>query len=114
MNHHDTGCHEAEEECLCPVEGVLSIVSKKWAICIVSLLGKKGRGYRFNELKRKLDGISPKVLSERLKELKSEGLINRKVEESVPPKVEYKLTKEGMELHNSIRPLVKWVKKVNK
>jgi len=85
------------------------VISKKWAICIISHLGIKKEGYRFNELQRSLKGISPKSLSDRLKELKEEGLIDRDVEDSVPPKVTYTLTKDGRSLHERMKPLVRWV-----
>ena len=55
-----------------------------------------------------LIGISPKTLSNRLKELKKAGLINRKVFTEVPLKVEYSLTKEGIEARDLIIPLMEW------
>ncbi|MEF8834965.1 MAG: helix-turn-helix domain-containing protein, partial [Candidatus Thermoplasmatota archaeon] len=106
---NDGVCCEDEEECLCPVEGIIDVVSKKWAICIISHLGRDDEGYRFNELQRSLDDISPKSLSDRLKELGEEGLVNRDVEESAPPKVTYTLTSDGEKLHERLEPLVKWV-----
>lgn len=60
-----------------------------------------------------LNGISPKSLSDRLKELDGEGLVNRDVEDSVPPKVTYTLTQDGIELHEKLKPLVEWVNKRN-
>lgn len=109
MVNNDGLCCENEDECLCPVEGIINIISKKWAICIISHLGKREEGYRFNELQRSLDGISPKSLSDRLKELTEERLVNRDVEESVPPKVTYTLTDDGRELHERLKPVVRWV-----
>ncbi|MFP4051932.1 MAG: winged helix-turn-helix transcriptional regulator [Thermoplasmata archaeon] len=109
MNSKENMCCENEDECLCPVEGIINIVSKKWTICIISHLGEKGEGYRFNELQRSLNGISPKSLSDRLKELTEEGLVNRDVEESVPPKVTYTLTDDGKELQEKLVPLIKWI-----
>ncbi|MEF8874926.1 MAG: helix-turn-helix domain-containing protein [Candidatus Thermoplasmatota archaeon] len=109
MESEDEVCCDTEEPCLCPVEGLIDVVSKKWAICIISHLGEEEEGYRFNELQRSLNGISPKSLSDRLKELNEEGLVNRDVEESVPPKVTYTLTQDGRELHEKLKPLVRWV-----
>ena len=111
MKHETDFCCGRDEDCLCPAEGIINTVSKKWAICIVSLLGSDSEGYRFNELKRTLEDISPKSLSDRLKELENEGLINRDVEPTVPPKVTYSLTKEGKDLQNALKPLVDWVNK---
>ncbi|MFO7792583.1 MAG: helix-turn-helix domain-containing protein [Candidatus Saliniplasma sp.] len=109
MENNGVVCCSNDEPCLCPVEGIINIVSKKWAICIISHLGTKEDGYRFNELQRSLNGISPKSLSDRLKELGKEGLVNRNVEESVPPKVTYTLTEDGKQLHERLKPLVEWV-----
>lgn len=113
MNNKNNVCCGDAEPCLCPVEGIINVVSKKWAICIISHLGEKEEGYRFNELQRSLNGISPKSLSDRLKELDGEGLVNRDVEDSVPPKVTYTLTQDGIELHEKLKPLVEWVNKRN-
>ncbi len=99
-----------EDLCLCSAEGILNVVSKKWAICIVSLLGSRKDGYRFNKLKNRLDGISSKSLSDKLKELEKEGLVNRDVKDSVPPKVVYTLTEDGKTLRTALKPLVEWVK----
>lgn len=108
---NDEKCCSDDEDCLCPVEGIIDVISKKWAICIISHLGNKKKGYRFNELQRSLEGISPKSLSDRLKELKEEGLIDRDVEDSAPPKVTYTLTEDGESLHEKLMPLVQWVNK---
>jgi len=105
----DEHCCSEEESCLCPVEGLIDVISKKWAICIISHLGNKEEGYRFNELQRSLEGISPKSLSDRLKELDEEDLVHREVEDTVPPKVTYTLTEDGKQLHSRLKPLVRWV-----
>ena len=80
----------------CPVEFTMCLISNKWKILIIRdlLNGTK----RFGELQRTVAGISQKVLTSNLKELESDGLINRKVYPVVPPKVEYSLTKKGSEL----------------
>ncbi len=108
-HHQGSCCSEDKKGCLCPVEGIIDVISKKWAICIISHLGNKEEGYRFNELQRSLGDISPKSLSDRLKELKEEDLVNRDVEESVPPKVTYSLTEDGKALYSKLKPLVRWV-----
>ena len=107
MDQKNSEC--CEKTCLCPAEGIIDTVSKKWAICIISHLGENENGYRFNELQRSLNGISPKSLSDRLKELTKEQLVNREVENSVPPKVTYSLTADGKELYQRLQPLVEWV-----
>jgi len=109
MKNEDNSCCEEDGSCLCPVEGIIDVISKKWAICIISHLGSKKEGYRFNELQRSLEGVSPKSLSDRLKELESEELVNREVKEAAPPKVIYTLTEDGRELYGRLQPLVRWV-----
>ncbi|MFW5945490.1 MAG: winged helix-turn-helix transcriptional regulator [Candidatus Natronoplasma sp.] len=109
MENEHSKCCEDEDENSCPVEGIINVVSKKWAICIISHLGEKEEGYGFNELQRSLDGISSKSLSDRLKELTGEKLVNRKVEDSVPPSVNYTLTDDGKDLYKRLKPLVEWV-----
>ncbi len=109
MAHQEHECCDEEGICLCTTEGILNVVSKKWTICIVSLLGARSEGYRFNELKRRLVGISPKSLSDRLKELESKNLVNRNVKPTQPPEVTYTLTEDGHSLKASLKPLERWV-----
>jgi len=62
--------------CFCPLEGVIDIISKKWALLIVNAIGYRGK-LRFNDLMKELNGISPKTLSDTLKKLQDEALIKR-------------------------------------
>lgn len=80
----------------CPVEYTASIIGNKWKIIILRdlLTGTK----RYNELTRSVVGISPKVLTENLRNLEKDGIISRKVYPVVSPKVEYSLTEKGLEL----------------
>jgi DNA-binding HxlR family transcriptional regulator len=100
-------CDESEE-CLCPVQGIIDVVSKKWAICIVNHLGREP-SLRYNEIKNTIGTISPKTLSDTLKVLEREGLISRKVFPETPPRVEYALTNKGRELKIALVPLLKWL-----
>ena len=95
---------------LCPITGIIDVVAKKWSICVVSLLGHHGC-MRFNEIRKELKGISPKSLSDRLKELHEEKLIHREVYAEVPLRVEYSLTEDGKSLFKALQPLMKWVRK---
>ncbi len=61
----------------------------------------------------KLGKISPKTLSDRLKELETAGLIRREFFAEIPPRVEYTLTKDGMELRNALAPLMEWASSKN-
>ena len=80
----------------CPVEYTASILSNKWKCLILRdlLTGTK----RFNELNKSIIGISAKVLTENLREMENDGIINRKTYAVVPPKVEYSLNSKGEEL----------------
>jgi len=98
---------ESDHICFCPLEGVIDIISKKWALLIVNALGNRER-LRFNGLMEDLGGISPKTLSDTLKELQAEGLIKRESFAEIPPRVEYSLTRDGVELRKAIMPLLKW------
>jgi DNA-binding HxlR family transcriptional regulator len=68
---------------------------------------------RFSEIQNKLGNISPKSLSDRLKELQSIDLILRKAYSEIPPRVEYSLTEEGDDLKRSIIPLMDWAARKN-
>jgi len=96
--------------CLCPLEGVITTISKKWAILIISILGYHDR-LRFNDLMSILEGISPKSLTDQLKELQKEGLIQREAFSEIPPRVEYFLTDDGKQLCEAIIPLIQWAEK---
>jgi len=96
--------------CLCPLEGIITTISKKWAILIISILGYHDR-LRFNDLMNNLGGISPKSLTDLLKELQKEGLIQREAFSEIPPRVEYFLTDDGKQLCEAIVPLIQWAEK---
>jgi len=98
---------KSDHICFCPLEGVIDVISKKWSLLIVNALGNNGR-LRFNGLMEDLKGISPKTLSDTLKELQAEGLVTRESFAEIPPRVEYSLTQDGVELRKSIVPLLKW------
>ena len=100
---HQKGNHV----CFCPLEGVIDVISKKWALLIVNAIGNNGK-LRFNSLMEQLGGISPKTLADTLKQLQAEGLIRRESFAEIPPRVEYSLTEDGVELRKSIIPLLRW------
>nr|BAJ48047.1 transcriptional regulator, HxlR family [Candidatus Caldarchaeum subterraneum] len=60
--------------CMCPIEGVIDLISKKWSLLIVNEIGNHGR-IRYNMLMKELDGISPKILSDTLKALIKHNLV---------------------------------------
>ena len=85
----------------------MGILSKKWALLIISAIGNNQK-LRYNEIEKKLGEISSKTLSDRLKELENASLIKKEIFAEVPPRVEYSLTKDGIELRHSIMPLMRW------
>ena len=80
----------------CPTRFALDRIADKWTVLIVGRLA--GGTRRFGELRRDIQGISPKVLTQKLRELERDGVITRKIYASVPPKVEYSLTPMGQTL----------------
>jgi DNA-binding HxlR family transcriptional regulator len=99
--------HKQHQTCLCPLKGIIDVISKKWALLIINTIGNHGK-LRFNQIMETLQGISPKTLSDTLKDLQTEGLITRESFAEIPPRVEYALTNDGTELRKSIIPLLEW------
>ncbi|ABS55495.1 transcriptional regulator, HxlR family [Methanoregula boonei 6A8] len=91
--------------CLCPLFGLLDVVAKKWAFLIIAILGNEG-AKGFNELKNEPGRISPKTLSETLKNLERIGLVDRKILTTSPPTTQYSLTGDGQELREHLIPLL--------
>ena len=90
----------------CPVETALTLMGDRWKVLIVRdlLTGTK----RFGELKKSLDGISQKVLTQHLRIMGKNGLVHRKVYTEVPPKVEYSLTELGKTLKSIHDAMWSW------
>lgn len=100
---------EQTEECKL-LHSAWNDLTKVWTLPVIHALGLKEPA-RFNELKRRIQGISATSLAERLSELDQRKIIERKVYPETPPRVEYSLTKKGMELHALLGELAEWVKK---
>lgn len=81
----------------CPVSFLMDILSGPWTLYLLWVVATEGP-IRFGALKRQVEGISTKVLTERLRLLEREGLIYRHYEATVPPQVTYGLTDQGSEL----------------
>lgn len=94
------------EGATCPVEQTLGVIGGKWTLLILRDLftGTK----RFGELRRSLGQVSPKTLSERLREMEAQGLVTRRVYAEVPPRVEYSLTEKGRSLGDIIEAMRRW------
>ncbi len=89
-----------EELPACPVATTVRIIGSKWKLLILRNLLQ--RPWRFNELKKDLEGISQKVLTDSLRSMEADGIIDRAVYAEVPPRVEYSLS----ELGESLRPII--------
>ena len=89
------------------VGGFIDVIGKKWTLCIVVPLGNRP-GIRCTDLLQALGGISPRTLSETLKALEGEGIVERRAFRETPPRVEYRLTVAGVQLRDALRPLMAW------
>ncbi|MFF3400823.1 winged helix-turn-helix transcriptional regulator [Streptomyces sp. NPDC002659] len=85
---------------------IFSDVANKWALLIIETLGE--RTLRFSELRNEIEGVSHKMLTQNLRMLERNGLIERKVHPVVPPRVEYTLTEPGQALRVTIDGLCDW------
>jgi DNA-binding HxlR family transcriptional regulator len=90
----------------CPIRGVLDRIGDKWSFLLVLKLAK--RPHRFGELRREVDDISQRMLTQTLRSLQRDGLISRTVFPTTPPSVEYSLTDLGRSLLEPMRSLVTW------
>ena len=93
-------------ECKSPVSTALSLIGGKWKIAIIYNLRQEP--VRFGELKRILAQITQQMLTKQLREMERDCLINRKVYEVIPPKVEYSLTDFGQSFMPVMESLCKW------
>lgn len=98
-----------EEMPECPVATCVSLIGSKWKLLILRNL--MSRPWRFNELKKDLNGISQKVLTESLRSMEEDGLITRTVYPEVPAHVEYALSDLGESMRPIIAAMEKWGKK---
>lgn len=92
----------------CPAELTLRVVGGAWKVPIVFHLS--GGTLRFGELRRRLEGVSQKVLTQHLRDLEAHGVLFRKVYPEVPPRVEYSLTPLGRSLEPVVLAMVTWGK----
>lgn len=90
----------------CPVERTVNLIGSKWTLLILRDLftGTK----RFGELRTSLKGVSPKTLTDKLRELETRGLIQRKIYPEVPPRVEYSLTTRGQSMKAIFDAMQEW------
>ena len=91
----------------CPVRTVFDRITSRWAPLVLVKLAEGP--LRFYELRDQIGGISEKVLSEKLRLLTRDGLVDRTVEPTIPPRVSYALTDTGHSLAKPLRQLMRWV-----
>jgi len=94
-------------EVQCPARSVLDHVTSRWGSLILVVLLEKT--HRFNELARRIGGVSEKMLAQSLQALEADGFVLRTVYPTVPPKVEYSLTAMGREAGARVQALTSWV-----
>ena len=97
----------ADPEVACPVTPVVDIVFSRWTTPVLWALHEYGR-QRFVELERRLTSITPKVLTQRLRQLERDGLVTRTYYAEVPPRVEYEITELGASLGPLFAQLATW------
>lgn len=96
---------ENHQEC-CAVESTLKVIGGRWKLLILRELFRGTK--RFSELQRAINGISQRMLTQQLRGLESDGIVNRKIYPQVPPKVEYSLTPLGESLNPILNSMHKW------
>lgn len=92
-----------------PVADVLSRIGGKWMIYVIMALTRGPM--RFSDLRRQVDGISQKMLTQTLRDLEEDGLVTRKVTPIIPPRVDYELTEIGMELRGPLAAIAEWTER---
>lgn len=90
----------------CPLRQLINIVGDKWTLPVLYVLKQNTR--RYSELQREIPGISKKMLTQTLRRLESDKIVNRKVYPVVPPKTEYNLTAFGRKLIEPLEVLADW------
>lgn len=91
----------------CPSREVFGHVTSKWGVLVLAALAE--RSLRWGELRRRIGGISEKMLAQTLRTLEDDGLVHREAHAVIPPKVEYRLTPLGGELAERLLPVVEWI-----
>lgn len=90
----------------CPTRQVINRIGDRWSLLVLYALERQT--LRFQELRRTVDGISQKMLTQTLRALERDGLVHREIFASVPPRVEYRLTDLGRGLAGRIRAIREW------
>jgi DNA-binding HxlR family transcriptional regulator len=90
----------------CGMSIAIDVVGGKWKMHLMWVLAEGP--VRFGQIRRKLDGVSEKVLAENLRQMEAHGVVHRELYAEVPPRVEYSLTPLGLQLNRALQPLEDW------
>ena len=90
----------------CPAREILASVANKWTVLVLAVLTEGTT--RFNALRRRVQGVTQKALTQTLRDLERLGLVSRRVYAEVPPRVEYSLTPLGSSLKKILEPVCRW------
>jgi DNA-binding HxlR family transcriptional regulator len=88
---------------------IFSDIANKWALLIIEALG--GGTLRFGELRNEIEGVSHKMLTQNLRMLERNGMVERSVHPTVPPRVEYTLTEAGRALQKTVDGMCDWTRR---
>ncbi|GGL05640.1 HxlR family transcriptional regulator [Sphaerisporangium melleum] len=91
----------------CPSREAMEHITGRWGILALLALGEEA--YRFNALRRRVDGVSEKMLAQTLQALERDGLVHREAQHTIPPRVEYSLTPLGREAARRLLGLIEWL-----
>lgn len=92
----------------CPSRTVVDVLANKWVLYVLGILDGSPRPLRFTELRRRIDGVTQKSLTQALRNLERDGLISRTVYPTIPPRVEYALTDLGAEASSLTTRIADW------
>jgi DNA-binding HxlR family transcriptional regulator len=92
----------------CPSRVLLDHVTGRWSVLVLVALSAAGEPMRWGELRRRLVGVTDKMLAQTLRTLQADGLVRREAYPEVPPRVDYRLTDHGRDLAALLIPLVDW------
>ncbi|WP_248965164.1 winged helix-turn-helix transcriptional regulator [Sphaerisporangium perillae] len=91
----------------CPSRETLEHITGRWGV--LALVALSEGAYRFNALRRRVEGVSEKMLAQTLQALEHDGLVHREAQHTIPPKVEYSLTPLGQEAARRLLDLIEWL-----
>jgi DNA-binding HxlR family transcriptional regulator len=107
MTLHSSKADWAE---LCPIRDVLERLGDRWSMLVLFVLHDNGK-LRFSVLKKEIGDISQRMLSQTLRRLEQDGLVSRTAHATVPPRVDYELTRLGQSFHKPMHELLHWAQR---